>query len=105
MGRGRRKRRATNNKGEVQDQHCLVLSSWQLRHGKKQTMFLYQHKHPVPTHQEVPLDHNRVQILPDHRLTFRDGGDGRKGRPKGRFHSGLIGNRKDLMQYAQGHTY
>lgn len=24
-----------------------------------------------------------------HRLTFCDGGDGRKGRPEGRFHSGL----------------
>ena len=59
----------------------------------------------MPIHQEVPLDPNRVQILPDHRLTFGDGGDGRKGRPKGRFHSGLIGNGKDLMQYAQGHTY
>lgn len=63
---------------------------------------------PSPT--QAPSAHSpgsapRVQIPPDHRLTFGDGGDGRKGRPKGRFHSGLIGNGKDLMQYAQGHTY
>lgn len=68
-------------------------------------MLLHQQKYLVRTHQEVPVEPSRIPIPPDHRLTFGDGGDGRKGRPKGRFHSGLIDNGKDLMQFAQGHIY
>lgn len=67
-------------------------------------MLLHQHKYLVRTHQEVPVEANRIPILPDHRLTFGDGVDGRKGRPKGRFHSGLMDNGEDLVKFAQGHT-
>lgn len=48
---------------------------------------------PLPPHQEVPhwqeLGAPRFCLARTCRLTFCDGGDGRKGRPKGRFHSGL----------------